>query len=281
MRQKSWKKAILVLLIMVFVFLNQSVYSQQDELQEELPRLVSDEGIAGKLEIEVHYGYWTMDLFKGLFEADLVDELSDELVDEITAKIREDGFKINSIGYEHNLVFGSSGSDYGIELRFYPGGRYSSFSLGVSIEKMHMKAKVEGPMTVEYDDESYAEMDAVGLIDLNPLFTNLSFRWDFKPEWVVTPYFVLGLGIAALSGEVSYEYAGPYYWTGGKEDYQDSELKSVKEAEEESDINLPNILPLIQVNLGVRAEVIPHLHLRAEAGIWDGLILRGGVAFKF
>ncbi len=279
--QKSWKKWLLTCFMMAFVVFTQSVFAQQDGQEEELPRLAFDEGIYGKLEIEVHYGYWTIDLFKGLFEEDLVDSLSDELADEITIKIGESGHDIEFMRQEHNLAFGSSGSDYGFELRFYPGGRYSSFSLGVSIEKMHMKATVEGPVTVYYDDGSYAEMDAVGIIDLNPLFTNLSFRWDFKPEWVVTPYFVLGLGIASLRGEVSYEFAGPYYWAGGKEDYEDSESRPVKEAEEDSDINLPNILPLLQINIGVRAEIIPHLHLRAEAGIWDGLILRLGLAYKF
>jgi hypothetical protein len=281
MTLKHWKKSAIIFSVMVFLVFVQSVYSQQDNPEEELPRLVFDEGIAGKLEIEVHYGYWTMDLFKGLFEKDLVDELSDEIADEITIQIGESGYNINSIRQEHTLAFGSSGSDYGFELRFYPGGRYSSFSLGISIEKMRMKATVEGPVTVQYDDGSYAEMDAIGVIDLNPLFTNLSFRWDIKPGWIVSPYFVLGVGVAALNGEVSYEYSGTYYYSGGTEGYEDSDSRPVKEAEEDSDVNLPNILPLLQINLGLRAEIVPHLHIRAEAGIWNGLILRGGVAFKF
>lgn len=281
MKQKSWKKSALVFFMIMFMVLAQGVYAQQDKQEEELPRLVFDEGIAGKLEIEVHYGYWTMDLFKGLFEADLVDELSGEIADEITNQIGDEGHNVNFIRQEHSLVFGSSGSDYGLELRFYPGGRYSSFSLGLSIEKMRMKATVEGPVTVQYDDGSYAEMNSIGIIDLNPLFTNLSFRWDFKPDWMVTPYVVFGLGVAALNGEVSYEYTGTYYYSGGTEVHEDSDSRSVKEAEEDTDVNLPNILPLLQINIGVRAEVIPHLHLRAEAGIWNGLILRGGVAYRF
>ncbi len=281
MTRKYSKKSTFIFLVMVFLVFVQSVYSQQDQPEEELPRLVFDEGIAGKLEIEMHYGYWTMDIFKGLFEADLVDELSDEIADEITIKISDSGHNINLIRQENTLAFGSSGADYGFELRFYPGGKYSSFSLGLSIEKMHMKATVEGPVTVRYDDGSYAEMDALGIIDLNPLFTNLSFRWDFKPGWVVTPYFVFGFGVAALNGDVSYEYAGTYYYSGGTERYEDSDSRLVKEAEEDTDVNLPNILPLLQINLGVRAEIIPHLHIRAEAGIWNGLILRGGLAYKF
>ena len=281
MKQMSWKKSALILVILVTFVLTHGVFAQQEEQEEELPRLVFDEGIAGKLEVEVHGGYWTLDIFKGLFEDDLTQSLSDEIAEAIDNEISDSGHNIVRISNEHRLVFGSSGSVYGFELRFYPGGRYASFSLGVSIEKTHMEATVEGPVTVQFNDGSHAEMDAEGHVILNPLFTNLSFRWDIKPEWVVTPYFVLGLGIAALNGEVSYRYNGTYYWSGGTESHEDEEKRDIKEAEEETDFNMPNILPLLQINLGVRAEVIPHLHLRAEVGIWDGLIFRAGIAYKF
>jgi hypothetical protein len=281
MKQMSWKKSPLVFVIMILFVLTPCVFAQQEEQEEELPRLVFDDGIAGKLEVEVHYGLWTLDPIKSLFEEDIIDEIANEISKEIRIKINESGYDVAEVGKDHNLVFGSSGSVYGFELRFYPGGRYSSFSLGLSIEKTHMSAKVEGPVTVQFNDGSYAEMDAEGNIELNPLFTNLSFRWDIKPSWAVTPYFVLGLGVAALNGEVSYKYNGTYFWAGGTEDHEDEDTRDIKEAEEDTDFNMPNILPLLQITLGVRAEVIPHLHLRAEAGIWDGIILRAGIAYKF
>ncbi len=280
MIQMSWKKSLVLVLLIVFVSA-QGIFAQQEEQEEELPRLIFDDGIAGKLEVDVHYGYWTLDVFKGLFEDDLTKSLSDEIAKEIGIKINESGYNIVKVGHDHNLVFGSSGSIYGFELRFYPGGRYSSFSLGVSIEKTHMEATVEGPINVQFNDGSYAEMEAVGVVELNPLFTNLSFRWDIKPDWIVTPYFVLGIGVAALNGEVRYNYNGTYYWARGTEGYQEEDSRNIKEAEEDADFNLPNILPLLQISLGVRAEVIPHLHLKAEAGIWDGFILRAGLAYKF
>lgn len=279
--QVRWKKSSIIFVFFLALLLIQSVAAQQDEQEEELPRLVFDEGIAGKLEIEVHYGYWTLNVFKGLFEEDLTQELSDEIAEEIGITIIESGYDVARTSHDHDLLFDSSGSVYGLELRFYPGGRYSSFSLGVSVEKTRMKAIVEGPVTVQFDDGSFAEMDAVGTVDLDPLFTNLSFRWDFKPNWRVTPYFVFGLGVAALNGEVSYNYRGTYYWWGGSEIHEDEDTRPIKEAEEDSDVNLPNILPLLQINLGIRGEIIPHLHLRAEAGIWDGLIIRAGLAYKF
>ncbi len=276
------RNVLSLVFLVLFAFVpTQTISAQQDEQEEELPRLIFDDGIAGKLEIEIHYGYWTLDPIKGLFEADMTQELSDEIAEEIGIQIIESGYNIVRVGHDHNLSFDSSGSVYGFELRFYPGGRYSSFSLGVSIDKTHMKASVEGPVTVRFNDGTYAEMESVGVIDLNPLFTNLSFRWDIKPEWIVTPYVVLGLGVAALNGEVSYNYDGTYYWAQGTENYQDEDIRDIKEAEEDSDVNLPNILPLLQINLGVRGEVIPHLHLRAEIGIWDGIIFRAGIAYKF
>jgi len=284
MSQMSWKKITLVLVLLIVFILAQSTYAwqeKQEEQEEELPRMIFDDGIAGKLEVEVHYGYWTLDVFKGLFEEDLNQELSNEIAKEIEIQIRESGYNIAQVSQNNVFVFGSSGSVYGFELRFYPGGRYSSFSLGVSIEKTRMEATVEGLVNVQFNDGSYAEMDAVGFVELNPLFTNLSFRWDIKPSWVVTPYFVLGLGVAALNGKVSYNYNGTYYYAGGTEFYEDDEERDIKEAEEDTDFNMPNILPLLQINIGVRAEIIPHLHLRAEAGIWDGFIVRGGLAFRF
>ncbi|UCE40623.1 MAG: hypothetical protein JSV17_14415 [Candidatus Aminicenantes bacterium] len=283
MKQMRRKKSFFVFVVLIVFVLTQSVLSQQKEQEEELPQLVFDDGIAGKLEMEVHYGYWTLDVFKGLFEDDLIREFADVIADEIRIEVKNSGHNVVKVSHDHNLVFGSSGSVFGFELRFYPGGRYSSFSLGVSIEKTHMEAIAEGPVNVQFSDGSSAEMDAVGVVELNPLFTNLSFRWDIKPDWVVTPYFVLGLGVAALNGEVSYHYNGTYYWAKGTEYHEGKDVRDIKEVEEEPeiDINLPNILPLLQINIGVRAEVIPHLHLRAEAGIWDGIILRAGIAYKF
>jgi hypothetical protein len=281
MKQMIWRKSSIIVVILFVCVLTQGVFAQQEGQEEELPRLIFDDGLAGKLEIDIHYGYWTLNPFKGIFEDDLTQELSNEIAKEIEIQIRDSGYNIAKINHNHTLAFGSSGSVYGFEVRFYPGGRYSSFSLGLSVEKTHMEAIVEGPVDVQFNDGSYAEMEAVGSVVLDPLFTNLSFRWDFKPEWVVTPYFVFGLGIAALNGEVSYNYSGDYYWAVGIERYEDEDTRDIKEAEEETDVNLPNILPLLQITVGVRAEVIPHFHLKAEAGIWDGIILRAGLAYKF
>jgi len=73
-----------------------------------------------------------------------------------------------------------------------------------------------------------------------------------------------------------------YDWAHGLEDsIEGRDEKTFKEAEEESDINLPNIFPLFQLCLGARVEIVRGLSFRAEAGLWDGVMLRGGLGYRF
>ena len=101
------------------------------------------------------------------------------------------------------------------------------------------------------------------------------------PHWPVYPYFVLGFGIGALKGEFGYNYTGTYTWTGPSEQIENQVTKTLKEAEEEIDVNLPNIFPLFQAGFGLRIQILPALHLKGEASFWNGFILRAGAAFRF
>jgi hypothetical protein len=283
MRQMNWEKVLLVCVPLTLLLLVQGVYALQAEEGTEVP-LVFDEGIAGKIEIAVYYGRWSLNLFKGLFEDDLIGKISDEIQEEIISQVRgiRGGAYPIPTNFDQTFAFDSGGPNYGLEIRLYPQGRDGGFSLGFSFDKTKIRLTVQGDVRQDFSDGSSAEVkDALGEITLNPLFTNLNFRWDFRPDWRVTPYFVFGVGVAALSGEVRYDYIGPYRWQVFEQEVGESETKPIKEAEEESDINLPNILPLLQINLGIRAEVIPHLHLRVEAGVWDGFALRAGVGYRF
>jgi len=225
-----------------------------------------------------------MNLFKGLFENRLIDEISEEIQEELIKQARD--IRIDSYpmptNFDQTFAFDSGGPNYGLEIRFYPQGREGAFSLGFSLDKTKIRLTVKGDVRQDFNDGSYAEVkDALGEVTLNPLFTLLNFRWDFKPSWRVTPYFVFGVGVAALNGKVRYDYIGSYRWQVFEQQIGESETKTIQEAEEESDANIPNIVPLLQMNLGIRAEVIPHLHLRAEVGIWDGFALRAGVGYRF
>ena len=168
-----------------------------------------------------------------------------------------------------------------MEFRYFPKGRDGSFSFGFSIERTKIKARVEGSVIQKYTDGTYAEVDSFAYITTNPLTTNLSFRWDTNPKWRVSPFFVMGFGVAALIGEAGYEYSGTYVWSGPSDDIGDSDDRTFKEWQEESDTNIPNIFYLIQLQLGVRARIVPRISVNAEVGIWDGFVFRMGVFYRF
>ena len=281
MRILKFEKKSLLVAGFVFLFFICSVFAQTQVDQVSVPEVELKSSWTDKFEVEVHYAGWSLNLLRGLFEDDLKKELGEEIRKEITKEIQVSHPYISMTTEENSLAFDSSGSNYGLEIRFYPQGKNGVFSLGLSFEKTHMRIIVDGPVKQNFSNNTYAQVDAHGYVDISPFSTNLSFRWDFVPSWRVTPYFVFGLGIASLNGEIGYDYIGTYEWAGPQEEVSDSEVKDLKTAEEDFEFNIPNIIPIIQANLGVRAQIIPHLHLRLEAGIWNGIVFRGGIAYRF
>ena len=97
----------------------------------------------------------------------------------------------------------------------------------------------------------------------------------------------MGLGVAALNMEnvdknyVNYEYDGEFRWTSFTQQVNGSETKSLQQLEEEGDTNIPNIMPLLWLGLGVRANITPNLVIKGEANFWDGFVFRLGIAGRF
>jgi hypothetical protein len=234
-----------------------------------------------KFEIGVHYSLWSIDQIKSFFEDSLTKRIGREIGEEVTALINDSHTGLIRSAYQQNLLFDSGGSNFGLEIRYYPKGEFGSFSFGLSLEKTNITLRVDGPVKQEFSNGTYADVEAQSFIELNPVSTNLSFRWDMKPDWIVSPYFVLGFGLGVLNGTVGYEYQGVYKWSGPEQTIRDEQIKTIKETEEEIDYNLPNIFPLLQANLGLRADVFPFMSLRAEVGFWDGLVIRAGISFYF
>jgi len=232
-------------------------------------------------ELEVHFSSWSVDLIKGLFEADLNREAGEEIRNELFDQIASSHPGLRKTNHEQKISFDSGGSNYGFEARFYPGGERGFFSLGFSLEKTKIRLSLEGPAKQEFSDGSYAQINATGYIETNPLTTNFSFRWDFKPSWRVTPYFVFGVGLASLKGELGYVYSGTYRWAGFEESLENSKTKTFVEFNEESDTDIPNFFLLIQSAFGVRGEIHQGICLKAEAGFWNGFLLRFGLAYRF
>ena len=278
---KKFKKNLVYLgLGLVLLFNIPGLLAQQIEPQAELPSVFRSVEF-GRFEIGVHFSTWTLDIIKGSFEGRISDELGDEISNEVAKELRRLEYPIYLVNYAPDFLFDSGGHNYGLEMRYYPQGRQGSFSLGFSIEKATMRLKVDGSMRTNFNDGTYATVDALGEIVLNPIFSILSFRWDFIPSWRITPFFVMGLGVAAMKGEFNFEYSGTYKSLDPDVIISDSQAKVLKEWEEESSVNFPNILPLLQLNLGVRAIIMPNLNFKVEAGFWDGFILRAGVSGRF
>ena len=280
MRRHGSKVGFLVILAGFIIILNYPAFTQQASQEVLIPEL-QKRSILDRFEIGIHFSHWSIDLLVGILDDEFSKRIAKEVKKDVAGKIRDIYPLIHDIDFDHNLKFDSGGSNYGLEIRYYPQGKQGSFSLGFSFEKNKMKISLEGPVEVNFSDNSYAQVESTGYIEMNPFTTNLSFRWDTKPSWKVTPYFVMGVGIAALNGNISYTYDGPYYWQGPQFNIYENRLETFKEAEEEIDFNIPNIFILLQINIGIRAEIVPHLNLNAEAGIWNGFILRGGLSYRF
>ena len=262
------------------LILNTLSEAQETKPEVKLPELPAD-SLEGKFEIDIHYSKWSANLIKSWFATELADRVGREIRDEVYLKISDSYAGIYNDDYEHSLVFDSNGSNFGVEIRFYPKGRGTPFSLGVSVEENRMKLLVQGTVRQNFTNGSSAEVDSEVYLEARPLLTNMSFRWDIVPKWPVSPYFIFGFGFGALRGEFGYNYTGTYTWDGPSEQIEDQVARTFKEEEEEIDVNLPNIFPLFQAGFGLRVQILPALHLKGEAGFWNGFILRAGAALRF
>ncbi|MDH7513167.1 MAG: tetratricopeptide repeat protein [Clostridiales bacterium] len=252
--------------------------SPEKALAPKVP--VYEERKGGYWEVDVHFSGWSIDPAKSLFESSLTKKVANEVRDNLSDELSKSYGALARSSYETSLSLDSEGSNYGLGIRFYPLGRLGSFSIGLSLEKTHIKVPVQGQVTQRYADGSEATVDTEAYVETSPLTTNLSFRWDFAPSWRVTPYFVFGLGVGALSGEAKYQYAGIYKRGTERRSVEGGETKTFDDLREEGDIEL-DLFPLFHLALGVKGEIVPGLMAKAEVGFWDGLILRAGLAFRF
>ncbi|MFP4081537.1 MAG: hypothetical protein ACLFVG_02145 [Candidatus Aminicenantes bacterium] len=252
----------------------------------------------GHFEFGFHYGNWSIDILRGMIEDGINDALESELKDRILDDLKQDYPTLQEVSYDQDLSFDSGGENYGFEIRWYPGGHSGSFSLGLSVEKTTMRVsipQVSASLSMEELITSRTadfQGDADGEFLIEPLSFHMSLRWDIMTAWRLHPYITLGFGAAtgtALEeGEVSYSYSGDLDIQGEEtKHYQDSETKTLKEfkdeyeQEEGEEFFIPGFLPFIQLNLGLKGVLTENLHVLVDAGVWDGFLLRGGVAVRF
>lgn len=277
-KPKRKKRALFLAGCAILVWSTLSI-AQDNPPDLKLPEL-PEEGLEGKIEIGVHYSIWSINLIKNWFEEDLNKRIGREIRDEVYRHLR-DSYPMFNTTYNHELAFDSEGHNLGLGIRFYPKGREGAFSLGFSIEQNRMYAIVQGTVNQNFSDGSYAEVVSEWFIEMKPILTNISFRWDMFPSFPVCPYLTLGVGFGAMNADFGYNYQGVYTWSGGQEQVSDEVQKSYKEWEEEIDFNIPNIFPLLHTGLGLRLQLFPFIGINAEASFWNGFILRVGTALRF
>ncbi|MFO7980274.1 MAG: hypothetical protein R6V00_05505 [Candidatus Aminicenantes bacterium] len=253
--------------------------------------LVSTASAQGKIEFGFHYSYWSVNIIRGIIEDVIGDTLESNLEDDFLSDIQDDYPYLEKESYEQDVSFDSSGDNFGFEMRWYPGGYNGSFSLGLSIEKTTMRlALTEVYARMDLTSNSYFDADASGEYIIKPLSFHLSFRWDLFPSFRIRPYFTFGFGAATgtalKESELSYSYSGELEIEGEiVESYSESETKTLEEIRQEledegEDFFLPGFIPFFQMNLGLKAEITKNLHLLFDAGVWDGFLLRGGIAVR-
>lgn len=250
----------------------------------------------GHFEVGFHYGQWTLDLMKSAIEGAVDDAIKTDLREKFLEEIHKDHPHRQQTSYTQDVTFDSGGDNWGFDVRWFPAGNDTAFSVGLALEKVNMRVSLTDiaiKMGLE-DDVTHKTGDMIGSakgdLRLKPLAFLANARWEFSPGSKVRPFIVFGLGMtggSTLENAVfSYEYAGDYNPPGdphehyaGSDSKTGKELKDQAEAEGE-DFSIPSILPFVQLEFGIAAAVHKNVVLLVSAGILDGFVLRAGVGVR-
>jgi len=220
-------------------------------------------------------GIWSMNLIKGQIESLANDQIDNAIRD----TIENDYPELRDASYMHTLNFDSSGGNYGVGLRIYPGGKKGSFSFGVFLLKTDMNLSIDGLIHIEKMG-NYGDLNGTGKININTPALLLELRWEFLPSSVVTPYIALGGGVGYLNGSAEFNGNIETHIEGQVDHDTISESKTFDQLREEEE-NIPSVLPFAKIVLGVRARITKNMNIFAEAGVLNGFVLSGGLAFRF
>jgi len=257
----------------------------------------------GKIEFGFHYGAWTLNVLRGMFEGlaeDFAEDLKDDMFDDLREEYPERD--IRERYFRNDVSFDSGGKNFGFEIRWYPAGENGSFSLGLAVEKSSFRI---GPLDVAtaitFEDAEtleQAEFEGRGTsrVTAEPLAAVLSFRWDIFPSRGFHPYFTIGFGVAGGSAldktVVEYDFQGSATFPDEPtEVIQESGRKTLLQLKEESlepdeegnyeePFEYPGFFPFFQLHFGLKAKLSRNIHLLVDAGVFNGFVLRGGIAIR-
>ena len=224
------------------------------------------------VEITFHHGSWSLNLLKEQIE----NLLNDVVEEQVKEAISDDFPGENHVYYDQSLTFNSSGKNTGLSIRLYPGGKDGTFSLGVGYYKTRMEFSVTTEITDELDSGKLFSLDSSGNVTIDSYAYVVDFRWDFFPKSRITPYFTLGGGVLKVKGTISAKAEGTYKEGAVVHNYSFEESEKIEEIED-----APKNLPVIIMNLGLRANLVAGLNFFVDAGIYNGFLFKGGISYRF
>jgi hypothetical protein len=251
----------------------------------------------GHFEFGFHYSGWNLNIIKNLVN-DAFDNLAEEFVNSTEEDIQAENPDYYVEDWNSDSDFTANGSNWGLEMRWYPRGHDGSFSLGLSVEKTTMNLTLERA-SVNVSLRSYiselggtADINASGGFVIKPTAFMFSMRWNIRPVWRFSPYFQLGFGFASINAlkkaELSYDSNYTFIVPGEEDDIgSESEKKTLEEIDDEREEGEDSmfegipVLPFFNMVIGLRARIVQNVHLIFESGIFDGFIYRAGLSIRF
>ena len=256
----------------------------------------------GNFEFGFHYSQWSVNILKSLVERELGNALEDNFKDTFLDEIQQDYPNMLDTSYSQSVSFDSGGDNYGFEIRWYPGGHKGSFSMGLSVEKTSLKVafpEISASLNLQDSITGQTASFSGGVTNVefsivNALSFHFHFRLDIFPRAIIHPYITFGVGAAFSDtlGSASYSYT----WIGDldipgepTEHFEESKTQTIQELKDELEADgeefpIPDfffkVFPFIQYSLGLKAMLMKNLHILVDVGIWNGFLLRGGIAIR-
>ena len=136
---------------------------------------------------------------------------------------------------------------------------------------------IDGVLRQDFTSGEYLDMNAQGKVKNKYSAFLMDLRWEFFPSSSVTPYFSIGGGFSPLKGTAKVTGKGISHLKSGDELYEANEERELKEIDA-----IPlSFIPVVMMNLGLKAELTREFSLFADFGVWNGFILNAGAAFSF
>jgi hypothetical protein len=250
----------------------------------------------GHFEFGGHYGRWTLDVL-GNKAVELIDDATaDQLQNAIEEEIQSLYPNLYSMQFAQTIDFSSSGDDFGVSFRWYPGGRKGSFSLGLSVENSSFKVLPTSEVHMDLEDWATSDTatfdgDAEGQALIKATSFLLTFRWDIFPKKSIHPYITFGGGISTAKAlddsTLVYSFIGqlvgdsiPAQTIEGSETKTLRELRDEALEDGETDFPIPNFIPFLQLNLGLKARLTKSVSVLVDAGVYNGFMVSAGIAIR-